>query len=250
MAVLLCICHKTAISRISWICKHKKIWLCYKSVPMSSYFSRSFWMRVFHHFLNPFLFFASHTFWGAFRAVVEKEAVYSPSAVTFALTFDSPLPLSLPSSPDKKEPLLRCFVRHYKTVAMDTQSEQAPYTGSRRGNDRCNISHIRNSLFTHQHTGWWAAVFQMPKIKTQKKQVSNLFWSKFDGHLLLAPQRWVKWYFPPHLVFVVSPWRDDLYYQGWEIKEGFLTDLMKLASYKPRELVLIAQLPHCSAKCG
>lgn len=28
-------------------------------------------------------------------------------------------------------------------VAMDTQSEQAPHTGSRIGNDRCNISHFR-----------------------------------------------------------------------------------------------------------
>lgn len=42
-------------------------------------------------------------------------------------------------------------------------------------------------------------------------------------YLLLAPQRWVTWYFPPHLVVVVSPWRDDLYCLGWKIKEGFLT---------------------------
>lgn len=24
-------------------------------------------------------------------------------------------------------------------------------------------------------------------------------------YLILVPQRWVEWYFPPHLVFVVSP---------------------------------------------
>lgn len=42
-------------------------------------------------------------------------------------------------------------------------------------------------------------------------------------YLLLAPQRWVTCYFPPHLVYVASPWRDDLYYLGWEIKEGVLT---------------------------
>lgn len=66
----------------------------------------------------------------------------------------------------------------------------------------------------------------------------------------LAPQRWAEWYFTPHLVFVVSPRRDDLYYRGWEIKEGFLTDLMKHASYKPWEIVSIVQLPCCSAKCN
>ena len=41
--------------------------------------------------------------------------------------------------------------------------------------------------------------------------------------LLLAPQWLAEWYFPPHLFFVVSPRRDDLYYLGCEIKEGFLT---------------------------
>lgn len=66
----------------------------------------------------------------------------------------------------------------------------------------------------------------------------------------LAPQRWAEWYFPPHFVFVVSPRRDDLYYQEWKIKEGFLTDLMKLASCKAGELVLIVQLPLCTSKCG
>lgn len=71
-----------------------------------------------------------------------------PSAVTSALSFDSPPPLSQPSSPDKKEPLLRCFARHYKTVAMDTQSEQAPHTGSRIGNDRCNISRLKKIAFS------------------------------------------------------------------------------------------------------
>ena len=35
-------------------------------------------------------------------------------------------------------------------VAMDTQSEQAPHTGSRIGNDRCNISHFKNSSFSPQ----------------------------------------------------------------------------------------------------
>lgn len=83
----------------------------------------------------------------------EEYAVYSLSAITFALSFDSLLPLSQPSSLDKKEPLLRCFARHYETVAMDTQSEQAPHTGSRIENDRCNISHFRNSSFSRQHTG-------------------------------------------------------------------------------------------------
>lgn len=73
----------------------------------------------------------------------EKYSACRPSTFTLAPSFDSPLPLSQPSSPDKKEPLLRCFARHYKTVAMDTQSEQAPHTGSRIENDRCNISHFR-----------------------------------------------------------------------------------------------------------
>lgn len=49
------------------------------------------------------------------------------------------LPPPQPSSPDKKEPLLRCFAGHYKMVAMDTQSEQAPHAGSRK-NYKCSIS--------------------------------------------------------------------------------------------------------------
>lgn len=112
---------------------------------------------------------------------------------------------------------------------MDTQSEQAPHTGSRIGNDRCNISHFREekksflSLSCH-HTSWWSAVvLKMPKIKTLKIGLpGDLLWSvkqRLRDYLLLAPQRWVEWYFLPHLVFVVSPWRDDLYYLGWEIKE-------------------------------
>lgn len=93
--------------------------------------------------------FASHHLRGRqTKASTEKYSLYIPSAVTFAHSFDSPLPLSQPSSPDKKEPLLRCFARHYKMVAMDTQSEQAPHTGSRIGNDRCNISHFKNSSFS------------------------------------------------------------------------------------------------------
>lgn len=54
-----------------------------------------------------------------------------------------------------------------------------------------------------------------------------------------APQR-VTWYFPPHLLFVVFPRRDDLYYRGWEIKDGFShSDPVKLASRTPRESALI-----------
>lgn len=112
-------------------------------IVFSSLVSQSY----FHYFLNlPFFFFLQVTpSEGApFKDVRWKENILCTtlSAVTFALSFDSPLPLSQPSSPDKKEPLLRCFARHYKTVAMDTQSEQAPHTGSRIGNDRCNILHL------------------------------------------------------------------------------------------------------------
>lgn len=111
---------------------------------------------------------------------------------------------------------------------MDTQSEQAPHTGSRIGNDRCNISHLEKCPFSsRQHTSWCTVVLKMPKIRTLKIGLwGDLLWSikqHWRDCLLLAPQRWVEWYFPPHLVFVVSPWRDDLYYLGWEIKEGFLT---------------------------
>lgn len=180
----------------------------------------------------------------------EEYAVYSLSAITFALSFDSLLPLSQPSSLDKKEPLLRCFARHYETVAMDTQSEQAPHTGSRIENDRCNISHFRNSSFFRQHTGWWTVVLKMPKIKTLKiglpGDVVVLIW----GAACFVLHSGLNGVFRLILVFVVSPWRDDLYYLGWEIKEGFLTDLMKLASYKPQELVQIAQQPRSPAKCG
>ncbi|MEQ2187004.1 hypothetical protein GOODEAATRI_000031, partial [Goodea atripinnis] len=94
--------------------------------------------------------------------------VYNQSPVTFALTFDSLLPLSQPSGPDKKKPLLRCLVRHYKTVAMDTQCEQATHTGNRIGSDRYNISHFRNSSSSHLQTGWQSAVFRAPSFKTIK----------------------------------------------------------------------------------
>lgn len=105
-------------------------------------------------------------------------------------------------------------------------------------------------------------MLKMPKIKTLNKHVGEAvlllsveqhwgWWVLGGGFcFLLAPQRWVEWYFPPHLVFVVSPWRDDLYYLGWEIKEGFFhCDPMKLASYEPRESALIAQLPRRATKC-
>lgn len=68
--------------------------------------------------------------------------------------------------------------------------------------------------------------------------------------LLRAPRGGLYGIFRLILVFVVSPWRDDLYYLGCEIKGAFLTDLMKLASYKPRELVQIVQLLRFPAKCG
>lgn len=184
------------------------------------------------------------------------------TAITSALSFASLLPLSQPSSPDKKDPLLRCFARHYKTVAMDTRSEQAPHTGCRIGNDRCNTSHLKFPSSSCQHMSWWSRL-----LKNAKDQDPNRTcpWGFFccccprssphllacGDYLLLAPQRWAERYFPPHLVFVVSPWRDDLYYPGWEIKEGFLTVIPRSSHLtSSQNQPLIAQLLLCSAKCG
>lgn len=141
---------------------------------------------------------------------------------------------------------------------MDTQSEQAPHAGSRRGNDRCILFpnfFYKNAFFSCRLTRWWTVVVKIPKIKTLKIPLwGYLLWSvkqHWRDYLPLAPPRWVECYFLPHLVFVVSPWRDDLYYLGWEIKEGFsYWDPMKLVSYKPWVSALIAQLPRCTAKCG
>lgn len=138
--------YRNEISKPGGVC-----WLCDEKLIYS-------YVIIFPVVLQPELFviffhiwciFASHTFWEGGRGEaglqmhqLKKENIWctTPSAVTFALWFDSPLALSQPCSPDKKDPLLRCFARHYKTVAMDTHSEQAPHPGSRVGNDRCNIS--------------------------------------------------------------------------------------------------------------
>lgn len=112
----------------------------------------------------------------------------------------SPLPPPQSSSPHKKEPLLRCFAGHYKMVAMDTQSEQAPHAGCRK-NDKCNIP--RN-----------LAVVRKPGMQCCAKRCKSrpcaarlcriarrVHWRDCSP---LAPQR-VTWYFPPHLLFVVVP---------------------------------------------
>lgn len=66
--------------------------------------------------------------WRAAGEKISCQLSLLPSRLIF---FFLTLPPPQPSSPDKKEPLLRCFAGHYNTVAMDTQSEQAPHAGSR-----------------------------------------------------------------------------------------------------------------------
>lgn len=107
---------------------------------------------------------------------------------------------------------------------MDTQSEQAPHTGSGIGNDSCNISHLGGkdpfALISTQSVG--PLCQKCPRL-SHWEEVCTASCGHWRGYLLLAPcnpQRWVTWYFPPHLVFVVSPWRDDLYYLGQKIKEA------------------------------
>lgn len=92
---------------------------------------------------------ACHTFVGGRRSNPSAETTFSVQRCQPSLLPSHLIPrcLSQPSSTDKKEPLLRCFARHYKTVAMDTQSEQAPHTSSRIGNDRGNVLHFKNSFF-------------------------------------------------------------------------------------------------------
>lgn len=177
-----------------------------------------------------------------------------PSAVTFALSFDSPLPLPQPSSPDKKEPLLRCFPRHYKTVAMDTQSEQAPHTGSRIGNDRCNISHFKNSSFSLQCKLMDRCVKNAMDQDPQNRSVRLLVVvckAAFEG-LFASCSTEVGW-----MVFSASFGLCCFSLKRWPILSRMgdqrrlsHCDPMKLASYKPRKSSLIAQLPHCTAKNG
>lgn len=92
--------------------------------------------------------------------------------------------LSQPSSPDKKEPLLRCFMRHYETVAMDTPSEQAPHTCSRISNGRSSISHLgkefAGALLSVQ--GIKNAVAQAPEVCT------TAGFGHWRDHLLLASE--------------------------------------------------------------
>lgn len=151
-------------------------------IPMSSYFSVVLQRELFiifpylMHFCKPHLLRGREGEAGLQMHQLKKENIWctTPSAVTFALWFDSPLALSQPCSPDKKDPLLRCFARHYKTVAMDTHSEQAPHPGSRVGNDRCNISlfffFFKLPFFfsCQQLRSWCSVVLQMPEIKTCK----------------------------------------------------------------------------------
>lgn len=100
------------------------------------------------------------------------------------LIWFSTISLSQPSSQDKKEPLLRCFMRHYETVAMDTPSEQAPHTCSRIGNGRSNISHLSKELACAllSDQGIKNAVAQAPEVCT------TAGFGHWRDYLLLAPE--------------------------------------------------------------
>lgn len=252
MVVFLCMCHKPAEVESPKLRAKRGCWqLCSAINIKCSYvilffFPWFFWVSSFHYFPKSVLRGR------LLKMSAEEYAVYSLSAITFALSFDSLLPLSQPSSPDKKEPLLRCFARHYETVAMDTQSEQAPHTGSRTENDRCNISHIRISSLSlsSAHKLMDRCVKNAKDQDPKNRPAGRRCGPHLRRCLLRAPRGGLYGIFRLILVFVVSPWRDDLYYLGCEIKGAFLTDLMKLASYKPRELVQIVQLLRFPAKCG
>lgn len=152
--VFLCFCHKCcdvkkyafAGRRISESAtKRGHLSLLHKSWQdlMSSYFLLS--LRVSRlHYPPPSSFLQVAPF-----AEPSSERIFDAQARQLSL-LPSRLILSClcPSPPAriKRKPLLRCFARHYKTVAMDTQSEQAPHSGSRIGNDRCNISHLKKKI--------------------------------------------------------------------------------------------------------
>lgn len=105
---------------------------------------------------------------------------------------------------------------------MDTQSEQAPHTGSGIGNDSCKISNLKKIkiLFFSSAQQLMDCCAKNGTDLTLRRGYVAASCGHLRDYLLLAPQRWVTWCFLPHLVFVVSPWRDDLYYLGREIKEG------------------------------
>lgn len=104
-------------------------------------------IMLFHYSFHSRCLSASHTFGGNDLQMCHLRKIRHFLAVIIsALRCSSPLPPSQPSSPDKKKPLLRCFVKHYKMVAMDTHSEQAPHTSGRVRNDTCNISHFKTTI--------------------------------------------------------------------------------------------------------
>lgn len=87
-------------------------------------------------------------------------------------------------------------------------------------------------------------VLKMPKIKPQRWARRHVLVT--GGTICSWLQRWVVWYFLPHLVFVVPPWSDDLYYLALQIKEGvFRSDPMKPAFRKLWNSAPIAQQPCC-----
>lgn len=84
-------------------------------------------------------------------------------------------------------------------------------------------------------------------LKIKPRRCAPLLVLVAGGTICFWLQRWVMWYFLPHLVFVVPPWSDDLYYLALQIKEGvFHSHPIKPAFRKHWNSAPIAQ-QHC---CG
>lgn len=79
---------------------------------------------------------------------------------------------------------------------MDTQSEQAPHTSSRIGNDRGNVSHFKNSFFLSAATRKLMNCC-VKHAKDREQQACKAICS--------TEVDWMVQHFLPYFVFVVSP---------------------------------------------
>lgn len=135
---------------------------------------------------------------------------------------------------------------------MDTQSEQAAHTGGGIGNDRCNIFHLKKNLFSLVSTQ--AAGLEKKGRRKNKSKIKTLrrgcsLWS-LEGLFASCSTE------VGYMVFSTSFGRCCFSLKRWPIlsrmedqRRFSHSDPMKLASQKPRESALIAQLPRCAAKC-
>lgn len=135
---------------------------------------------------------------------------------------------------------------------MDTQSEQAAHTGGGIGNDRCNIFHLKKISFllsAHKLLDWKKKGRRKNKSKIKTLRRGCSLWS-LEGLFASCSTE------VGYMVFSTSFGRCCFSLKRWPIlsrmedqRRFSHSDPMKLASQKPRESALIAQLPRCAAKC-